>query len=121
MFEHLVEDYEPCCEHDGKMSDILSCSSKSNTPFESAGDGCPAVVLTSVKEASHSKKYLDQDNESYNSEDSKETHSVTMEMMTSKLSKGEMPETPLQIEEILTSKALHWMLQQCAPKRCTAL
>eukprot|EP00957_Ditylum_brightwellii_P114498 8730421-Ditylum_brightwellii.AAC.1 len=53
MFEQLVEDYEPCCEHNGVMSDILSCSSKGNAPFESAGNGRQVVVLTSVKEASH--------------------------------------------------------------------
>eukprot|EP00957_Ditylum_brightwellii_P148103 11275767-Ditylum_brightwellii.AAC.1 len=63
------------------MSDILSCSSKGNTPFESAGDGHQTVVLTSVKEASHNDGYLEQDDESYNSEDSKEAHSVTMEVL----------------------------------------
>eukprot|EP00957_Ditylum_brightwellii_P087198 6637164-Ditylum_brightwellii.AAC.1 len=68
MFEQLVEDYEPCCERDG------------NAPFESAGDGRRVVVLTGIKEASHSGEYLDQDDESYNSEDSKETHSVTVEV-----------------------------------------
>jgi len=81
IFEQLVEDYEPCCDHDGEMSDISSCSSKGNAPFESAGDGRRAVVLTGVKEASHSDEYLDQDDESYNSEDSEEAHSVTVEVL----------------------------------------
>eukprot|EP00957_Ditylum_brightwellii_P045483 3448036-Ditylum_brightwellii.AAC.1 len=57
----LVEDYEPCCGHDGEISDILSCTSNGNAPFESAGDGRWAVVLAGVKEAFHSDKYLDQD------------------------------------------------------------
>ena len=39
------------------------------------------MVLTSVKEASHSDKYLDQYDENYDSEDSKETHSMTVEVL----------------------------------------
>eukprot|EP00957_Ditylum_brightwellii_P063803 4841665-Ditylum_brightwellii.AAC.1 len=63
------------------MSDISSCSSKGNAPFKSAGDGRQAVVLTSINEASHSDKCLDQDDESYYSEDRKEAHSMTVEVM----------------------------------------
>eukprot|EP00957_Ditylum_brightwellii_P062880 4770756-Ditylum_brightwellii.AAC.1 len=63
------------------MSNISSYSSKGNAPFESAGNGHCVVVLTGVKEASHNDEYLDQDVGRYNSEDSKEAHSVSVEVL----------------------------------------